>query len=216
MSTFLTGLGRKMHSATVRVLYAKLTVEDDDELLCSANATETQVGAVLCNPEKYGPYVKQLVVRDAGCLDAARPASAGNMRHLLALLSRLEGLSWHSAFLPPDGLCEVRFFPSPLLKTLMQYRCYLAAILGWRALNIDPPVHIHARNGMRRRCRCSRRCLLQLSDFRHCLRLGLERSFGSSTVRARCAGWMSSRWISFGWTMRCVGRWQRRWVACGD
>ncbi|KIY74268.1 hypothetical protein CYLTODRAFT_416116 [Cylindrobasidium torrendii FP15055 ss-10] len=121
LSTFLTGLGRKMHSATVRVLYAKLTIEDDDELLCSADATETQVGAVLSNPEKYGSHVKQLVVRDTVCLDAARPASAGNMRHLLALLPKLESLSWHSAFLPPDGLCEMLSTSNPRLASF-EYR----------------------------------------------------------------------------------------------
>ncbi|KAJ6593723.1 hypothetical protein B0H19DRAFT_1091763 [Mycena capillaripes] len=114
---FLSSLGSCLHASAVRVLFHTVSLQDNARVLTQESSTSNAGAAypVLCNPARYASTVKTLIIADpvlpdGGALlheDAVRPIDADLLVRLLEICANMEALVWESAFLPPDGLCEM-------------------------------------------------------------------------------------------------------------
>jgi hypothetical protein len=125
---FLASLGPRLRSSAIRVLFRCLLLSDDAAAFTSPG---TNIAPILSNPARYAHEVKIVRVHDArastacraqrSCsgsssssgseTNAVRPLDADQITALLRLCGNLDEFVWESSAVPPDGLCEVRWFP---------------------------------------------------------------------------------------------------------
>ncbi|KAJ7287738.1 hypothetical protein C8J57DRAFT_1284756 [Mycena rebaudengoi] len=141
---FLSCLGSCLHASAVRVLFRKITLQDNAFVFIS-DESPFRAGAaypVLCNSSRYAPFVRTLVIADPDLPegprlkeDSVRPIDADLLYGLFEICTNMEELVWESSFPPPDGLCEMlvqhnprllRFSFTPPTLYLSSQRCSLA------------------------------------------------------------------------------------------
>ncbi|CAG7850512.1 SubName: Full=Uncharacterized protein {ECO:0000313/EMBL:CCA67586.1} [Serendipita indica DSM 11827] len=135
---FLSEMGRRIHKATVNVIFKELRIEDEQAAL-----SRSALHAILVNPSRYGDAVRTIHVIDHastplhGCFSPLsdpqfdspseshsmdsptcrlRPISTKELQEVLKSVPLLEQFIWSSSVCPPDGICEILHTHNPRLS----------------------------------------------------------------------------------------------------